>query len=96
MSLDGFVAQRSASTTGYGALDRAVEGLQQWMFPAVLPRILMLAGGGEEGRDNDIVRDTLERTGASVMRERMFGPGEQPWPGGSVPPAGLRRHAREA
>jgi len=62
-------------------------GCSSGVFPAVLPRILMLAGGGEEGRDNDIVRDTLERTGASVMGERMFGPGEQPWPRGSVPPA---------
>ncbi|WP_228717480.1 hypothetical protein [Allosaccharopolyspora coralli] len=27
---------------------------------------------GEEGRDNDIARETFERTGASVMGKRMF------------------------
>src|SRR5207245_6545653 len=29
---------------------------------------------------NDIVRETFERTGASVMGKRMFGLGEQAWP----------------
>ena len=32
------------------------------------------------GRDNDIVRATFERTGASVMGKRMFDAGEQAWP----------------
>ena len=35
---------------------------------------------GEEGRDNDIARETFERTGASVMGKRMFDAGEQAWP----------------
>lgn len=41
---------------------------------------LKLGEGGEEGRDNDIVRDTFEHTGASVMGKRMFDAGEQAWP----------------
>jgi dihydrofolate reductase len=41
---------------------------------------LKLGEGGEEGRDNDIVRETFERTGASVMGKRMFELGEQAWP----------------
>src|SRR4051794_13959775 len=32
------------------------------------------------GRDSDIVRETFERTGASVMGKRMFDAGEQAWP----------------
>ena len=36
--------------------------------------------GGEEGRENGIVRETFERTGASVMGKRMFDLGEQAWP----------------
>src|SRR4030095_7385576 len=41
---------------------------------------LKLGKGGEEGRDNDIARETFERTGASVMGKRMFDGGEQAWP----------------
>ncbi len=41
---------------------------------------LKLGDGGEEGRDNDILRETFERTGASVMGKRMFDLGEQAWP----------------
>jgi hypothetical protein len=51
--------------------------LQQWMFPQRFVRENLQRGeGGEEGRDNDIVRETFERTGASVMGKRMF----DPWP----------------
>jgi dihydrofolate reductase len=55
--------------------------LQQWIFPQrFLRENLKLGEGGEEGRDNDIVRETFERTGASVMGKRMFDAGEQAWP----------------
>src|SRR4029450_4766089 len=55
--------------------------LQQWIFPQRFIREnLKLGEGGEEGRDNDIVRETFERTGASVMGKRMFDAGEQAWP----------------
>ena len=55
--------------------------LQQWIFPLRFFRQnLKLGEGGEEGRDNDIARDTYERTGASVMGKRMFDAGEQAWP----------------
>ncbi|HMS59488.1 MAG TPA: dihydrofolate reductase family protein [Tepidiformaceae bacterium] len=36
--------------------------------------------GGEEGRDNYILRETFERTGASVMGKRMFDAGDLAWP----------------
>ncbi len=41
---------------------------------------LQLGEGGEEGRDNDILRETFQRTGASVMGKRMFDAGEEAWP----------------
>ena len=55
--------------------------LQQWIFPTrFLRENLKLGAGGEEGRDNDIARQTFERTGASVMGKRMFDAGEHAWP----------------
>jgi dihydrofolate reductase len=55
--------------------------LQQWIFPTRFFREnLQLGESGEEGRDNDIARETFERTGASVMGKRMFDAGEQMWP----------------
>ncbi|MFD3925440.1 dihydrofolate reductase family protein [Streptomyces sp. NPDC058614] len=55
--------------------------LQQWLFPLrFLRENLKLGEGGEEGRDNDVARETFEHTGASVMGKRMFDLGEQSWP----------------
>jgi dihydrofolate reductase len=55
--------------------------LQRWIFPLKSFREnLKLGDGGEEGRDNDIVRETFARTGASVMGKRMFDAGERMWP----------------
>ena len=39
-----------------------------------------MTGGTEEGLDNDLVRETIERTGAFIMGKRMFGEGEANWP----------------
>jgi dihydrofolate reductase len=55
--------------------------LQGWLFPLrTIRENLKLGEGGEEGRDDDIVRQTFERTGASVMGKRMFDAGERMWP----------------
>ena len=55
--------------------------LQQWIFPQRFFREnLKLGEGGEEGRANDIARETFERTGASVMGKQMFDAGEPAWP----------------
>ncbi|MEV6852058.1 dihydrofolate reductase family protein [Actinoplanes sp. NPDC051411] len=77
MSLDGFIAP--------GSLDDLTgpqwRELQAWVFPQRFFREnLKLGDGGEEGRDNDILRETYERTGASVMGRRMFDAGEHAWP----------------
>ena len=77
MSLDGFIAPESLSDL----MGQQWMELQRWVFPTRFFRErLMLGRGGEEGRDNDIVRATFERTGASVMGKRMFDAGEQAWP----------------
>ena len=69
MSLDGFIAPESLEDL----MGQQWMELQQWIFPLRFFREnLKLGEGGEEGRDNDIVRETFERTGASVMGKRMF------------------------
>ena len=77
MSLDGFIAPESTDEL----MGRQWMELQRWVFPQRFFREnLKLGGGGEEGHDNDILRETFERTGASVMGKRMFDAGEQAWP----------------
>jgi dihydrofolate reductase len=77
MSLDGFIAPESSEEL----MGRQWMELQRWIFPTRFFRENLTIGkGGEEGRDNDIVRETFERTGASVMGKRMFDAGEQAWP----------------
>ncbi|WUH99744.1 dihydrofolate reductase family protein [Spirillospora sp. NBC_00431] len=77
MSLDGFIAPESTEDL----MKRQWMELQRWVFPQRFFREnLKLGKGGEEGRDNDIVRETFERTGASVMGKRMFDAGERMWP----------------
>ena len=77
MSLDGFIAPEYLDDL----MGQQWMELQQWVFPQRFFREnLKLGEGGEEGRDNDIARETFERTGASVMGKRMFDAGEQMWP----------------
>jgi dihydrofolate reductase len=78
MSLDGFIAPGSLGEL----MGQQWMELQQWLFEQRFFRekLLGLGEGGEEGRANDIVRETFERTGANVMGKRMFDAGEQHWP----------------
>jgi dihydrofolate reductase len=92
MSLDGFIAPEAVPVedafSPEGRNDPRVQGwmtkwseLQAWVFRQRFFREnLKLGEGGEEGRDNEIMRATFERTGASVMGKRMFDLGEQAWP----------------
>src|SRR3954451_18873745 len=77
MSLDGCIAPESPEDL----MGQQWMELQQWIFPQRFFREdLKLGEGGEEGRNNDILRETFERTGASVMGKRMFEAGEHAWP----------------
>src|SRR5450432_3571230 len=79
MSLDGFVAPEGRM--GEPRWTAQWMELQHWVFPQRFFRENLGFGeGGEEGRDNDILRATFERTGVSVMGKRMFELGEQSWP----------------
>jgi len=93
MSLDGFVAPESVpDELTLFAPERRDDPdvqrwlgqwteLQQWVFPLRFFREnLKMGEGGEEGLDNDMARETFERTGASVMGRRMFDLGERSWP----------------
>ena len=77
MSLDGFIAPQSVEDL----MGKQWVELQRWIFPQRFFREnLKLGPGGEEGRDDDILRETHLRTGASVMGRRMFDAGEHAWP----------------
>src|SRR5215217_5071635 len=77
MSLDGFIAPESPEEL----MGQQWMELQQWVFPTRFFRENLAHGeGGEEGRDNDILVETFQRTGASVMGKRMFDAGEKMWP----------------
>jgi dihydrofolate reductase len=79
MSLDGFVAPEGRM--GEERWTAQWVELQQWLLGQRYFRERVGFGAdGEEGRDNDIVRETFERTGASVMGKRMFDLGEESWP----------------
>jgi len=82
MSLDGFVApEERADDPGRRHWMAQWMELQQWILPLRSFREnLELGDGGEEGRDDDILRETFARTGASVMGRRMFDLGEHAWP----------------
>ncbi|MCB0872603.1 MAG: dihydrofolate reductase family protein [Actinobacteria bacterium] len=82
MSLDGFIAHRDGiDEAGVRRWTSQWMELQGWIFPQrYLRERLRLGEGGEEGRDNEIVRETFERIGASVMGRRMFDLGEPAWP----------------
>jgi dihydrofolate reductase len=41
---------------------------------------LKLGDGGETGRDNQMLEETFNRTGVSIMGKRMFDGGERFWP----------------
>ncbi|MGM7696957.1 dihydrofolate reductase family protein [Microbacterium sp. A84] len=77
MSLDGFIAPESPDEL----MGQQWMELQRWVFrQRFFRKNLKLGEGGEEGRDNEIVRQTFERTGASVLGKRMFDAGEGAWP----------------
>jgi dihydrofolate reductase len=93
MSLDGFIAPEAVPVRDLFGPEMKPDdqGVKRWMakwmelhqaaFPQRFFREnLKLGEGGEEGRDNDLARESHERTGASVMGKVMFDAGELSWP----------------
>ena len=78
MSLDGFIAPDAMDEKEWFA--QWME-LQKWVFPQRFFREnLKLGEGGETGGDNQLLAETFERTGVSIMGKRMFDGGELAWP----------------
>ncbi len=105
ISLDGFVAgpnQSEEHPLGEGGMQ-----LHQWVFPLAAWRRPHGLEGGEVNASSEIVEESLENVGATVMGRNMFGGGpgpwrEDPWNGwwGDEPPFGmpvfvLTHHPRE-
>ena len=92
MSLDGYMApesspedveamRRDERTPGLDRWGAQWGRLQSWILEQRFFREnLKLGTGGGEGRDNAILQETFQRTGASVMGKRMFDLGEIGWP----------------
>src|ERR671915_2053793 len=94
MSLDGFVA--GPNQTLEQPLGEGGEELHEWILGLASWRTQHGHEGGETGPDDELVRETQDRTGAFVMGRRMFSGGEGAWGndpnanrwGGGEPPFG--------
>ena len=77
MSLDGYVAGPEVGTEhplGIGG-----ERLHDWAFATRSWRESHGREGGEESPDSDLLQESIDRTGATIMGRRMFSAGEGPW-----------------
>jgi dihydrofolate reductase len=86
MSLDGYMAPEGMDLThaddpNFNDWMSQWSELQKWVFQQRFFREnLKLGDGGETGRDNQILEETFNRTGVSIMGKRMFDGGERFWP----------------
>jgi dihydrofolate reductase len=77
MSVDGFVA--GPNRTMEEPLGEGGEELHEWVVGLESWRREHGLEGGESNGDDELVRETHDRTGAIVMGRRMFSGGEGPW-----------------
>jgi dihydrofolate reductase len=77
MSLDGFVA--GPNQTLEHPLGENGERLHEWAFAAVSWRENHGLSGGESNADSDVIKESLDATGAVVMGRKMFSGGHGPW-----------------
>lgn len=86
ISLDGYMAPEGMDMAHWNDPQYRQWGakwgaLMGWMMKQQYFRqMLQFQPGGETGPVNDMVRHTLERTGAAIMGKRMFEQGEASWP----------------
>ena len=86
LSLDGYMAPEGMAlehwkTPEYKNWGAKWGTLMSWILKQQYFREnLMLSSGGETGPVNDMLRHTMERSGASIMGKRMFEQGEISWP----------------
>jgi dihydrofolate reductase len=77
ISLDGYVAGPDPSLDE--PLGRGGEGLHEWGVAAAAWRDAHGKEGGEENADSDVIRETQDAQGATIMGRRMFSGGAGPW-----------------
>lgn len=104
MSLDGYIAGPNQSVKN--PLGEGGEALHDWAFAVRSFRKMHEMDGGTTGTDDEIVAESLQNIGATIMGRHMFGGdgpwGENPWTGwwGKNPPFHtpvfvLTHHARK-
>jgi dihydrofolate reductase len=77
MSLDGFVAGPNATLEE--PLGKDGERLHDWVLRLASWRSQHGLDGGETGPDDELMRATWDRVGATVMGRKMFSGGDGPW-----------------
>ena len=86
LSLDGYMAPEGMALEHWETPDYKNWGakwgaMMSWILKQKYFREnLMFASGGETGPVNDMLRNTMERSGAAIMGKRMFEQGEVSWP----------------
>ncbi len=77
MSVDGFVAGPNPSLED--PLGEGGEQLHEWAYDLASFKELHGEEGGVRNQDSDVLRETFERMGATVMGRKMFSGGTGPW-----------------
>jgi dihydrofolate reductase len=86
LSLDGYMAPEGMNIENWDRPEYKNWGakwgaLMSWILKQQYFREKLKFGpGGETGPVNDMLRNTMERTGANIMGKRMFDAGERSWP----------------
>jgi dihydrofolate reductase len=96
MSLDGFIAGPNAGPDN--ALGDGGMRIHRWVYDLEAWRERQGLAGGRINQDDEVSRETFERTGAFVMGRRMFDEGEVGWsdpPPFQAPVFVLTNYARE-
>jgi len=86
LSLDGYMAPEGMSIEHWSTPDYKSWGakwgtLMGWVLKQQYFRENLKFGpGGETGQVNDMLRHTMQRSGANILGKRMFEQGEVSWP----------------
>jgi dihydrofolate reductase len=86
LSLDGYMAPEGMAIENWDRPEYKNWGakwgaLMGWLLKLQYFReSLQFGPGGETGPVNDMFRNTMQRSGASIMGKRMFDQGERSWP----------------
>ncbi len=78
MSLDGYVAGPNQSLEH--PIGDGTEHLHDWLFNTKTFHQMHGDDGGTEGINEDVMRETFDNIGATIMGRNMFGAGPGPWP----------------